>query len=203
MSTAAPTPPVPSPPSASERRSPKPCLLVRPWSRWSRRSSPTDSPGPTNLEVARQGRGAPSGVGAVPATIGVDHGARRWPPTRERGPSHADAAGKASRARLPTGAVKGERRDDVAATALPGRAAGIGRLLDGRPRWGPPRRRDLRRVRGPDDLADLPLVVVSSGRSRSSTSPPRSSFETLSLAVVGYRTDRLSRLLHRGLRLPG
>ena len=150
-------------------------------------------PRPTNLEVAREAEGIVRDAGVVPATIGVVDGV----PTVGLSAveierlSEADGVVKASLRDLPMAAVKGlSAGTTVAATAHLAHRAGV-RVFSTGGLGGVHRGAQLTFDESADlyTLAALPLVVVSAGVKSILDIPlTLERLETLSLAVVGYRT---------------
>ncbi|GAA6527734.1 pseudouridine-5'-phosphate glycosidase [Intrasporangium sp. DVR] len=152
-------------------------------------------PRPRNIEVALEGEEIIRAAGAVPATIGVHHGTPvvglSHDEIRELGED--DDADKASIRELSIGAVtKKNAGTTIAATAFLARAAGIDVFATG----------GLGGVHHGadktfDESADLiamsrtSIVLVSSGAKAILDIPATlERFETLSVPVVGYRTNR-------------
>jgi pseudouridine-5'-phosphate glycosidase len=152
-------------------------------------------PRPRNVEVALEGEEIIRGVGAVPATIGVHRGTPVVGLTEEQ--IHElgsdDAADKASTRELSLAAVtKKNYGTTIAATAFLARAVGIDVFATG----------GLGGVHHGaektfDESADLvgmartSIVLISSGAKAILDIPATlERFETLSVPVVGYRTNR-------------
>jgi pseudouridylate synthase len=152
-------------------------------------------PRPRNLEVALDGEARIRAAGAVPATIGVHRGV----PTVGLTPAHIEdlatdeAVLKASIRELALACVTGASAGTtIAATAFLARAAGIDVFATG----------GLGGVHHGaattfDESADLvamartSIVLVSSGAKAILDIPATlERFETLSVPIVGYRTDR-------------
>jgi pseudouridine-5'-phosphate glycosidase len=150
-------------------------------------------PRPTNLEVAREAEELVRGVGVVPATIGVVDGVPTvgLSPTEIECLSQSDAVVKASLRDLPMAAVKGlSAGTTVAATAHLAHRAGV-RVFSTGGLGGVHRGAQQTFDESADltTLAALPLVVVSAGVKSILDIPlTLERLETLSLAVVGYRT---------------
>ena len=152
-------------------------------------------PRPRNVEVALEGEEIIRAAGAVPATIGVHHGTPvvglSNDEIRELGDD--DAADKASIRELAIGAVtKRNAGTTIAATAFLARAAGIDVFATG----------GLGGVHHGadqtfDESADLialsrtSIVLISSGaKAILDIAATLERFETLSVPVIGYRTNR-------------
>ena len=152
-------------------------------------------PRPRNIEVAFEGERIIRDAGAVPATIGVHRGV----PTVGLGKdqieelAHDDQALKAAIRELSFAAVKGRSAGTtIAATAFLARAAGVDVFATG----------GLGGVHHGaaetfDESADLvalsrtSIALISSGAKAILDIPATlERFETLSVPVVGYRTDR-------------
>ena len=150
-------------------------------------------PRPTNLEVAREAEDLVRGFGVVPATIGVVDGV----PTVGMSAaeierlSRSDRVVKASLRDLPMATVKGlSAGTTVAATAHLAHRAGV-RVFSTGGLGGVHRGAQQSFDESADltTLAALPLVVVSAGVKSILDIPlTLERLETLSLAVVGYRT---------------
>lgn len=152
-------------------------------------------PRPRNIEVALEGEEIIRAAGAVPATIGVHHGTPVVGLTADqiRELGEDDDADKASIRELSIGAVtKKNAGTTIAATAFLARAVGIDVFATG----------GLGGVHHGadktfDESADLiamsrtSIVLVSSGAKAILDIPATlERFETLSVPVVGYRTNR-------------
>jgi pseudouridine-5'-phosphate glycosidase len=152
-------------------------------------------PRPRNVEVALEGEEIIRAAGAVPATIGVHHGTPVVGLTHDeiRELGDDDAADKASIRELAIGAVtKRNAGTTIAATAFLARAAGIDVFATG----------GLGGVHHGaektfDESADLiamsrtSIVLISSGAKAILDIPATlERFETLSVPVIGYRTNR-------------
>ncbi|MDC5697711.1 pseudouridine-5'-phosphate glycosidase [Intrasporangium calvum] len=152
-------------------------------------------PRPRNIEVALEGEEIIRSAGAVPATIGVHHGTPVVGLTADeiRELGEDDDADKASIRELSIGAVtKKNAGTTIAATAFLARSAGIDVFATG----------GLGGVHHGadktfDESADLiamsrtSIVLVSSGAKAILDIPATlERFETLSVPVVGYRTNR-------------
>ena len=152
-------------------------------------------PRPSNVEVAMEGEELIRSAGAVPATIGVHQGVPvvGLSPDQIHELGHDDGADKASIRELPLAAVtKKNAGTTIAATAFLARAAGIDVFATG----------GLGGVHHGaattfDESADLvamartSIVLVSSGAKAILDIPATlERFETLSVPVVGYRTNR-------------
>lgn len=152
-------------------------------------------PRPRNVEVALEGEEIIRAAGAVPATIGVHHGTPVVGLTHEeiRELGGDDDADKASIRELSIGAVTRKNAGTtIAATAFLARAAGIDVFATG----------GLGGVHHGadktfDESADLiamsrtSIVLISSGAKAILDIPATlERFETLSVPVVGYRTNR-------------
>jgi pseudouridine-5'-phosphate glycosidase len=152
-------------------------------------------PRPLNVEVARAGEEIIRAAGAVPATIGVVHGqpvvGLTTDEIQELG--HDDDVAKASIRDLAHAAVT--RRNagtTIAATALLAHAAGISVFATGG--LGGVHHGASESFDESADmvaLARIPVVLVSSGaKAILDIRATLERFETLSVPVVGYRTDR-------------
>lgn len=152
-------------------------------------------PRPSNVEVALEGEELIRSAGAVPATIGVHQGVPVVGLTQDQihELGHDDTADKASIRELPLAAVTRKNAGTtIAATAFLARAAGIDVFATG----------GLGGVHHGaattfDESADLiamsrtSIVLVSSGAKAILDIPATlERFETLSVPVVGYRTNR-------------
>jgi pseudouridine-5'-phosphate glycosidase len=152
-------------------------------------------PRPRNVEVALEGEEIIRAAGAVPATIGVHHGTPVVGLTHDeiRELGDDDAADKASIRELAMGAVtKKNAGTTIAATAFLARAAGVDVFATG----------GLGGVHHGaektfDESADLiamsrtSIVLISSGAKAILDIPATlERFETLSVPVIGYRTNR-------------
>lgn len=152
-------------------------------------------PRPRNLEVALEGEQLIRSGGAVPATIGVHHGTPVVGLTADeiRELASDDDADKASIRELALGAVtKKNAGTTIAATAFLARAVGIDVFATG----------GLGGVHHGaehsfDESADLvamartSIVLISSGaKAILDIAATLERFETLSVPVVGYRTNR-------------
>lgn len=152
-------------------------------------------PRPRNVEVALEGEATARAGGAVPATIGVVHGqpvvGLSEDEIRELG--YDDNAAKASIRDLSYAAVsKKNAGTTIAATALLARAAGIDVFSTGG--LGGVHHGAATTFDESADifaLAEIPIVLVSSGAKAILDIPATlERLETLSVPVVGYRTDR-------------
>jgi pseudouridine-5'-phosphate glycosidase len=152
-------------------------------------------PRPSNIEVALEGEDLIRSAGAVPATIGVHRGTPVVGLSREQihELGHDDDADKASIRELPLAAVRQKNAGTtIAATAFLARSAGIDVFATG----------GLGGVHHGadktfDESADLiamartSIVLISSGAKAILDIPATlERFETLSVPVVGYRTNR-------------
>lgn len=152
-------------------------------------------PRPRNVEVARQGEEVIRAAGAVPATIGVVHGepvvGLSVDEITELG--YDDNVAKASIRDLSYAAVsKRNCGTTIAATALLARAAGIDVFSTGG-LGGVHHGASTSFDESADiySLAEIPIVLVSSGAKAILDIPATlERFETLSVPVVGYRTNR-------------
>lgn len=152
-------------------------------------------PRPRNVEVALEGEEIIRAAGAVPATIGVHRGVPvvGLSPEQIRELGADDNADKASIRELALGAVtKKNAGTTIAATAFLARAAGIDVFATGG-LGGVHHGAD----KSFDESADLPamartsIVLISSGAKAILDIPATlERFETLSVPVVGYRTNR-------------
>ena len=152
-------------------------------------------PRPRNVEVALEGEEIIRSAGAVPATIGVHHGTPvvGLTPDEIRELGADDDADKASIRELALGAVtKKNAGTTIAATAFLARAAGIDVFATGG-LGGVHHGAD----RSFDESADLlamartSIVLISSGAKAILDIPATlERFETLSVPVIGYRTNR-------------
>ncbi len=194
MSTAAPAPPVPAPirigaqvAEALSARRPVVALESTIFTH--------GLPRPRNVEVALEGEEIIRAAGAVPATIGVHRGTPVVGLTEDeiRELGGDDDADKASIRELAMGAVtKKNAGTTIAATAFLARAAGIDVFATG----------GLGGVHHGaektfDESADLiamsrtSIVLISSGAKAILDIPATlERFETLSVPVIGYRTNR-------------
>ncbi|MCA0251274.1 MAG: pseudouridine-5'-phosphate glycosidase [Actinobacteria bacterium] len=152
-------------------------------------------PRPRNVEVALEGEATARAGGAVPATIGIVHGqpvvGLSEDEIRELG--YDDNAAKASIRDLSYAAVsKKNAGTTIAATALLARAAGIDVFSTGG--LGGVHHGAATTFDESADifaLAEIPIVLVSSGAKAILDIPATlERLETLSVPVVGYRTDR-------------
>lgn len=152
-------------------------------------------PRPRNVEVALEGEATVRAGGAVPATIGVVHGrpvvGLSEDEIRELG--NDDNVAKASIRDLSYAAVsKKNAGTTIAATALLARAAGIDVFSTGG--LGGVHHGAASSFDESADifaLAEIPIVLVSSGAKAILDIPATlERLETLSVPVVGYRTDR-------------
>ena len=152
-------------------------------------------PRPRNVEVAMEGEAIAREGGAVPATIGVVHGqpvvGLSEDEIRELG--YDDNAAKASIRDLSYAAVsKKNAGTTIAATALLARAAGIDVFSTGG--LGGVHHGAATTFDESADifaLAEIPIVLVSSGAKAILDIPATlERLETLSVPVVGYRTNR-------------
>ncbi len=152
-------------------------------------------PRPRNVEVALEGEAIAREGGAVPATIGVVHGqpvvGLSEDEIRELG--YDDNAAKASIRDLSYAAVsKKNAGTTIAATALLARAAGIDVFSTGG--LGGVHHGAASTFDESADifaLAEIPIVLVSSGAKAILDIPATlERLETLSVPVVGYRTNR-------------
>lgn len=152
-------------------------------------------PRPRNVEVALEGEATARAGGVVPATIGVVHGqpvvGLSEDEIRELG--YDDNAAKASIRDLSYAAVsKKNAGTTIAATALLARAAGIDVFSTGG--LGGVHHGAATTFDESADifaLAEIPIVLVSSGAKAILDIPATlERLETLSVPVVGYRTDR-------------
>jgi pseudouridine-5'-phosphate glycosidase len=152
-------------------------------------------PRPRNVEVALEGEAIAREGGAVPATIGVVHGqpvvGLSEDEIRELG--YDDNAAKASIRDLSYAAVsKKNAGTTIAATALLARAAGIDVFSTGG--LGGVHHGAATTFDESADifaLAEIPIVLVSSGAKAILDIPATlERLETLSVPVVGYRTNR-------------
>ena len=152
-------------------------------------------PRPRNVEVALEGEEIIRAAGAVPATIGVHHGTPVVGLTEDeiRELGGDDDADKASIRELAIGAVtKKNAGTTIAATAFLARAAGIDVFATGG--LGGVHRGAEKTF---DESADLiamsrtSIVLISSGAKAILDIPATlERFETLSVPVIGYRTNR-------------
>lgn len=152
-------------------------------------------PRPRNVEVALQGEGMIRQAGAVPATIGVVHGQPVVGLSEEeiRELGYDDAVAKASIRDLAHAAVTGTNAGTtIAATALLARAAGVDVFATGG--LGGVHHGASESFDESADmfaLAQIPIVLVSSGaKAILDIRATLERFETLSVPVVGYRTNR-------------
>ncbi len=152
-------------------------------------------PRPRNYEVALEGEEIVRAAGAVPATIGVVHGVPVVGLTKEemKELSNDDEVTKASIRDLSFCAVTGSNAGTtIAATALLANRAGIGVFSTGG--LGGVHHGAAESFDESADLfalAELPIVMVSSGaKAILDIRATLERFETLSVPVVGYRTDR-------------
>lgn len=152
-------------------------------------------PRPRNLEVALQGEEVARAGGVVPATIGVVHGQPVVGLSRDEIEelSQDDGAAKASIRDLSYAAVsKKNAGTTIAATALLAHAAGITVFSTGG-LGGVHHGASTSFDESADiyALAEIPIVLVSSGaKAILDIAATLERFETLSVPVVGYRTDR-------------
>jgi len=150
-------------------------------------------PRPTNLQVAREAEDLVRSVGVVPATIGIVDGVPTvgMSASEIERLSQSDGVVKASLRDLPMAAVKGlSAGTTVAATAHLAHRAGV-RVFSTGGLGGVHRGAQQSFDESADltTLAALPLVVVSAGVKSILDIPlTLERLETLSLAVVGYRT---------------
>ncbi|MGN6752007.1 MAG: pseudouridine-5'-phosphate glycosidase [Intrasporangium sp.] len=152
-------------------------------------------PRPRNVEVALEGEQIIRDTGAVPATIGVHRGTPVVGLTEaeihELGED--DHAGKASTRELALGAVtKKNYGTTIAATAFLARAAGIDVFATGG-LGGVHHGADKTFDESADlvGMARTSIVLISSGAKAILDIPATlERFETLSVPVVGYRTNR-------------
>jgi pseudouridine-5'-phosphate glycosidase len=152
-------------------------------------------PRPRNVEVALAGEEIVRAAGAVPATIGVVHGQPVVGLTGEEihELGHDDLVAKASIRDLAYAAVTGSNAGTtIAATALLAHAAGIVVFATGG--LGGVHHGAAESFDESADLyalAQIPIVLVSSGAKAILDIPATlERFESLSVPVVGYRTDR-------------
>lgn len=152
-------------------------------------------PRPRNVEVAREGERIIREAGAVPATIGVHRGVPTVGLSEAQISELAgdDAVIKASIRELAVAAVTGASAGTtIAATAFLARAAGIDVFATGG--LGGVHHGAAQTFDESADLvalAQTSLVLVSSGaKAILDIGATLERFETLSVPVVGYRTDR-------------
>lgn len=152
-------------------------------------------PRPRNVEVALEGEAIIRAAGGTPATIGVHHGTPVVGLTEDeiRELSADDHADKASVRELALGAVtKRNAGTTIAATAFLARAAGIDVFATGG-LGGVHHGADKTFDESADlvGMARTSIVLVSSGaKAILDISATLERFETLSVPVVGYRTNR-------------
>lgn len=152
-------------------------------------------PRPRNVEVAMQGEDIVRAAGAVPATIGVVHGQPVVGLSAEEIQELAfdDDVAKASIRDLSYAAVsKKNAGTTIASTALLAHAVGIDVFstggLGGVHHGAATTFDESADLYG---LAEIPIVLVSSGaKAILDISATLERFESLSIPVVGYRTDR-------------
>ncbi len=151
-------------------------------------------PRPRNIEVALAGEEIVRAAGAVPATIGVVHGQPVVGLTADeiRELGNDDGAAKASIRDLSYAAVTRKNAGTtIAATALLARAAGIDVFSTGG--LGGVHHGAAQSFDESADiyaLAEIPIVLVSSGaKAILDIQATLERFESLSIPVVGYRTD--------------
>lgn len=152
-------------------------------------------PRPLNVEVALQGEEIAREGGAVPATIGVVHGQPVVGLSRDEinELAYDDGAAKASIRDLSYAAVsKKNAGTTIAATALLARSIGIDVFSTGG--LGGVHHGAATTFDESADiyaLAEIPIILVSSGAKAILDIPATlERFETLSVPVVGYRTNR-------------
>lgn len=152
-------------------------------------------PRPRNVEVAMQGEEIVRAAGAVPATIGVVHGRPvvGLSPEEIHELAFDDDVAKASIRDLSYAAVsKKNAGTTIAATSLLARAVGIDVFSTGG-LGGVHHGASATFDESADlyALAEIPIVLVSSGaKAILDISATLERFESLSIPVVGYRTNR-------------
>lgn len=152
-------------------------------------------PRPRNVDIALESEAIVRAAGAVPATIGVHHGQPVVGLSADeiRELAYDDGAVKASIRDLSYAAVTGKNAGTtIAATAFLARAAGIDVFSTGG--LGGVHHGAAQSFDESADmfaLAEIPIVLVSSGAKAILDIPATlERFETLSVPVVGYGTDR-------------
>lgn len=152
-------------------------------------------PRPRNIEVALEAEQIVRDAGAVPATIGVYRGVPTVGLSHEQIDElgNDDDALKSGIRELPLGAVNGRNAGTtIAATSFLARAAGIGVFATGG--LGGVHHGAAENFDESADLVALahnPIVMVSSGaKAVLDIHATLERFETLSVPIVGYRTDR-------------
>lgn len=152
-------------------------------------------PRPRNVEVAKRGEEVVRSLGAVPATIGIVHGQPVVGLSEEEilELAYDDNVTKVSVRDISYAAVtKKNGGTTIAATALLARQAGIEVFATGG--LGGVHHGAATTFDESADifsLAEIPIVMVSSGAKAILDIPATlERFETLSVPVVGYRTDR-------------
>lgn len=152
-------------------------------------------PRPRNVEVAKKGEEVVRSLGAVPATIGIVHGQPVVGLSEEEilELAYDDNVTKVSVRDISYAAVtKKNGGTTIAATALLARQAGIEVFATGG--LGGVHHGAATTFDESADifsLAEIPIVMVSSGAKAILDIPATlERFETLSVPVVGYRTDR-------------
>lgn len=152
-------------------------------------------PRPRNVDIALESEAIVRAAGAVPATIGVYHGQPVVGLSADeiRELAYDDDVVKASIRDLSYAAVTGKNAGTtIAATALLARAAGIDVFSTGG--LGGVHHGAAQSFDESADmfaLAEIPIVLVSSGAKAILDIPATlERFETLSVPVVGYGTDR-------------